>query len=202
MTRQRPCRQRASARGAVLILTLIVLVVMIIASVAMVRSVDITTQIAGNLAFRQSGVQAADSGVELARKWLMTGGADLTRDQAPSYYSTWSGGVTGTPAIFDPVNPATFKWDGKTTLPVDAAGNTVAYVVHRMCQSAGDPGDPSNNCITAPTSASGNSNRIKEGGEFACTGSNCTASSNPYYRITVKVTGPHNTVSYIQSVIY
>jgi type IV pilus assembly protein PilX len=191
-------RRRVHERGVVLILALIVLVAMIIAGVALVRSVDVTTQIAGNLAFRQAGVQATDAGVEKARQWLMAA-PSLFTDIGPSYYSTWNGGVTSTPAIFD---PATFDWSGKSTLPIDAAGNTVAYVVHRMCESAGDPADTTKNCITAPTSASGNSQRIKGGGEFGCTGDNCVASSNPYYRITVRVTGPRNTVTYTQVVIY
>lgn len=191
---RRPVRER----GMVLIFALIVLVAMTIASIALVRSVDITTQIAGNLAFRQSGVQATDAGVENARKWLMAA-PSLLNDVPPSYYSTWNGGVTSTPAIFD---PSTFDWSGKSSLPIDAAGNTATYVVHRMCQSPGDPSDFTKNCITAPTSASGNSNQIKPGGDFTCTGNNCTASNNPYYRITVRVTGPRNTVTYVQAVIY
>jgi type IV pilus assembly protein PilX len=186
-------------RGVVLIFALIVLVALIVASIALVRSVDITTQIAGNLAYRQAGVQAADSGMELARKWLISGGIDLTTDHSPSYYSTWNGGIPTGSVAFD---PSTFDWTGKSALPVDAAGNTVVYVVHRMCQLPGDPGDPNKNCVNAPTSSSGNSNRIKEGGEFACVGTNCITSNNPYYRITVRVTGPRNTVTYVQAVIY
>jgi type IV pilus assembly protein PilX len=188
-------RRRDRERGVVLILALIVLVAMIIAGVALVRSVDVTTQIAGNLAFRQSGVQAADAGAEKARQWLMSSGS-LIADASPSYYSTWNGGAS---AVFD---PATFDWSGKSTLPVDAAGNTTSYVVHRMCQNPGDPGNPATNCVTAPSSSSGTSQRITTGQEFRCVGSNCTASSNPYYRITVKVAGPRNTVTYTQVVIY
>ncbi|SFB19381.1 hypothetical protein SAMN04515620_12469 [Collimonas sp. OK607] len=191
-------RRVARERGVVLILALIVLVAMIIAGVALVRSVDVTTQIAGNLAFRQSGVQATDSGVEKARQWLMSA-SSLIADAPPSYYSTWNGGATGTPAVFD---PATFDWSGKSALPVDAAGNTVSYVVHRMCQNPGDPADPASNCITAPSSVSGTSQRITGGQEFRCVGTNCVASSNPYYRVTVRVAGPRNTVTYTQVVIY
>ena len=198
--RHRPTRCRIRRqRGVVLIIALIVLVAMALAGIALVRSVDVTTQVAGNLAFRQAGVQASDAGVELARKWLMAPPASLQQDIAPSYYASWIGGVTSNPAVFD---PATFYWAGKTELPIDAAGNTVAYVVHRMCELPGDPALAATNCLTAPTSASGNSNQIKGGGEFGCVGTTCNASSNPYYRITVRVSGPRNTVTYIQSVIY
>lgn len=197
--RASPGRYLARQRGVVLIIALIVLVAMALAGIALVRSVDVTTQIAGNLAFRQAGVQASDAGVELARKWLMAPPASLQQDIAPSYYASWNGGVTSNPAVFD---PATFNWTGKTELPIDAAGNTVAYVVHRMCELPGDPALAATNCLTAPTSASGNSNQIKGGGEFGCVGTTCNASSNPYFRITVRVSGPRNTVTYIQSVIY
>lgn len=190
---------RAGQRGLVMIVALIVMVAMILAGVALVRSVDITTLIAGNLAFRQSGVQAADSGVEAARKFLMAPPATLFNDIPKSYYATWNGGATGTPPVFD---PTTFDWSGKSELPIDAAGNTAIYVMHRMCQTAGDPAIVATNCITAPTSASGNSSRIKEGGEFGCTGTTCTASNSPYYRITTRVTGPRDTVTYVQVVIY
>ena len=189
----------ARQRGVVLIIALIVLVAMAMAGIALVRSVDVATQVAGNLAFRQAGVQAADAGVEVARKWLMAPPSSLQQDIAPSYYSSWNGGVTSNPAVFD---PATFDWDGKSALATDAAGNTAAYVIHRMCQLNGDPALTATNCLTAPTSASGNSNQIKGGGEFGCVGTTCNASNNPYYRITIRVSGPRNTVTYVQSVIY
>lgn len=187
-------------QGVVLIIALIVLVAMTLAAIALVRTVDISTQISGNLAFRQSGVQAADSGVELARKWLMSSGAStLNSDNGSSYYATANGGGGGTPPVFD---PTTFDWTGTTATSKDKAGNTANYVIHRMCEQALPPSDPNANCFTAPSSASGNSNRIKEGGEFSCTGNACSTSSNPYYRITVRVSGPKNTVTYVQAVIY
>ena len=192
----------ARQHGVVLIIALIVLVAMAMAGIALVRSVDVATQVAGNLAFRQSGVQASDAGVEVARKWLMAPPSSLYDDiplENPSYYATWNGGAENSPAIFD---PADFDWKGKAALATDAAGNTVSYVIHRMCELPGDPALTATNCLTAPTSASGNSNQVKGGGEFACVGTSCNASNNPYYRITVRVSGPHNTVSYIQSVIY
>ena len=200
--RTRPRTPPSHQRGVVLIIALIVLVAMAMAGIALVRSVDVATQVAGNLAFRQAGVQASDAGVEVARKWLMAPPSSLNNDiepDNPSYYATWNGGVTSTPAIFD---PATFDWNGKTSLATDAAGNTVSYVIHRMCEKAGDPDPINNNCLLVPTSASGNSSQVKGGGEFACSGTLCDASSNPYYRITVRVSGPRNTITYIQSVIY
>jgi type IV pilus assembly protein PilX len=198
-------RRRARQGGVVLIVALIVMVATILAAIALVSSIDVATLIAGNLAFRQSGVQAADSGVEVARNWLMTRSVDsLNNPISPSYYATWNGGVTTTNGIFD---PATFDWSSKSTsLAADATGNTVAYVIHRMCENTGDPATA--NCFTARSSTTGgNSNRVREPGDLPCfdpnTGANlCGSTSNPYYRITVRVTGPRSTLTYVQAVIY
>jgi hypothetical protein len=198
-------RHRVRERGVVLIVALIVMVATILAAIALVSSVDVATMISGNLAFRQAGVQAADSGVEVARRWLMARPFDdLSGNVPPSYFATWDGGVTTTVKVFD---PSTFEWSTKSTsLTPDAAGNTVAYVVHRMCANVGDPGIA--NCFTARSAASGgNSNRIREPGDPPCfdpnTGANtCGSTNNPYYRITVRVTGPRSTLTYVQAVIY
>src|SRR5476651_1743452 len=60
----------AKQRGVVLFFTLIALVVMSLAAVALIRSVDTSTMIAGNLAFRQSGGSSTDTGIEAAIAWL------------------------------------------------------------------------------------------------------------------------------------
>jgi type IV pilus assembly protein PilX len=200
-------RHRARQRGAVLIVVLLVMVATFLAAIALVRSVDVATLISGNLAFRQTGMQAADSGVEVARKWLMTRPLDDLKNSIPTeaYFATWDGGVTTTIKVFD---PKTFDWGASSkALVTDEAGNTVNYVMHRMCQNIGEPGLVNTNCFTAQgSSAEGTSNRIKEPGDLPCfnsdTGENLCAGDNPYYRITVRVTGPRGTVTYAQAVIY
>ena len=53
-----------SQHGIVLFTVLIALVVLSLASVALVRSIDTGVTIAGNLAFRQAATQAADAGTD------------------------------------------------------------------------------------------------------------------------------------------
>jgi Tfp pilus assembly protein PilX len=192
----------------VLIVALLVLVATILAAIALVRSVDVATLISGNLAFRQAGMQAADNGVEVARNWLMNQTSIALQNVIPAdkYFATWDGGITTASKVFD---PKTFDWENSSkALPKDSqTGNTVQYVMHRMCQNTGDPALVITNCFTARgAKAEGVSNRIKEPGDFACfnpdTGENYCAGDNPYYRITVKVTGPRGTVTYAQAVIY
>src|SRR3989442_13807762 len=86
-----PCRQR----GVTLFIALIVLVAMTMAAVAMMRSVDTATVVAGNIGFRQSAVNAADQGVQAAYAWLgaNVGGAGINSDNAASgYFSSVAGG--------------------------------------------------------------------------------------------------------------
>ncbi len=177
-----------------LIIALIVLVAMTLAGLAMVRSVDVSSRIAGNLAFREASTHAADMGIEIGRKWLMSTTDDLTGRVTPQYYATWE------MVAFD---PTTFAWDDTTSSAevTDAAGNRVRYVIHRMCENTGPSGTAG--CVTAPGGASqGNSQRIVGAGEFQCIAGTCASSSNPYYRITARAVGPRNAVTYVQTVIY
>jgi Tfp pilus assembly protein PilX len=185
--------------GVVLIISLIVLVAMTLAGIALLRSVDIATLIAGNLAFRQSSTTGADTGVGAGRQWLMNAvnapAVDLTVDHAGvGYFSSWDGGAGG---VFD---PTTFNWAGNSSATfVDAAGNSVIYVVHRMCEHSGNPNDPAVNCIAGPSFASGGSQGLRNPPPIcppAC------GTPNPYYRITARSTGPRNTVAYTQVVVY
>jgi Tfp pilus assembly protein PilX len=200
----------------VLIVALLVLVVTVLAAVALVRSVDVATLVSGNLAFRQAAVQATDAGVETALRWLATQVDNTvleTRDAAtaPFYFPNRNGGVTA-PHVFDPtddlwrdfwapVNSGVFY----SELATDTQGNTVRYTIHRMCEIPGNPGNAF--CFTAGgVTAEGISNRIKEPGDLPCfdpnTGKNLCTPTNPYYRITVMVSGPRGTATYAQAVIY
>ena len=200
-------RPRSHQRGVVLIIALLVMVVTILAAVALVRTVDVATLVSGNLAYRQAAVQAADSGVEAARAYLMgLPVADLNADIVPAYFSTWAGGIAPPIKGF---NPAAFAWtdaDSTAVTDVPDTSTQVRYVVHRMCQNPGDPVVA--NCYTSKSiTTGGNSNRIKEPGDLPCfdpnTGANlCGIAANPFYRISVRVTGPRGTVSYAQAVIY
>ena len=216
-------RPRSRQSGVVLIVALLVLVVTVLAAVALVRSVDVATLVAGNLAFRQAAVQATDKGVETALSNLMAVPSGLlwNRDGAarPWYWPMRNGGVPGANHVFDPTDPAWNDYwadgnDGVLYSNVDPApdaqGNRVRYAVHRMCENfndgvhSGDPG--TSNCFSAKGSiAEGVSQRIREPGDPTCYPSGTTnlcAPTNPYYRITVMVVGPRGTSTFAQAVIY
>ena len=75
-------RDRARAqRGVVLFVSLIMLVVLTMAGLAVMRGVSAGVQITRNLVFKQGATASADRGIEAARKWLIDNKAGTTLDK-------------------------------------------------------------------------------------------------------------------------
>ncbi len=202
--------------GVVLFIVLIVLVAMTLAGIALVRSVDTGNMIAGNLAFKQGATLAGDAGTEAAITWLQTiqkiaGSASFDNDQpAAGYYATSQDTLDMTSSSNDPkralVNWSFNSCNGATTpacispaQPISAgAGNMVTYIIHRLCQSSGDPNSPSNTCANyiATSSTSPKKGEMKYGG-----GNLSQPLPQQYYRITSRTVGPRNTVSFVETII-
>jgi type IV pilus assembly protein PilX len=189
---------RNKQRGVVLVIALIVLVGMALAGIAMVRAITGGLGISGNLAFKQTATAVADLGVETGVAWLVnkrtTNTADtLVANIGPGYYSNWAAGE----------NPITAIWDDTTSVLVTAAGsevagNSVRYKIHRLCSEAGRTvTDPLNSCVVYTSAAEGSARQGFSDGE-----SPLATVSNPYYRITARVVGPRNTVSFVQTIMY
>lgn len=201
---------RAKQTGVVLIITLIVLVAMTLAAIALVRSVDTTNIIAGNLAFRQSATHSADAGVDDALYVLLP--ALVTSNQLGA--STCPAGF-GYKSFHQPnLDPPNQSWEQfwnsmgtcPKTMPQDADGNTVnaanvivarsstiQYVVEAMCDQVGQAGSCSHPPPSIVISCSGS--------DLGNPNSKCSAAPQHYYRVTTRVQGPRNTVSYIQTIV-
>jgi type IV pilus assembly protein PilX len=201
-SRSRPARFAQS--GLALLVTLIVLVAMTLAGIALVRSVDTAVMIAGNLAFRQGATTAGDAGVEAALGSMMGNKASLASD-SPSlgYYSTSQDSLdlTGNRTTSTSDN---FDWDGGGAikphcLATDAAGNTVCYIVHRLCAATG-PLDASK-CATKQAKMGGSSLGAVRPMETYQERAWTEAAVSGYFRVTVRVAGPRNNVSFIQSFV-
>jgi Tfp pilus assembly protein PilX len=197
----------ARQRGVVLIIALIVLVAMTLASVAMVRSIDTSTIVAGNLAFRQSGIAGGDAGVEAAIAWLGKNSTALNEDSPPNgYYATGQHCLDLTGAGRFPVEctppHAVLDWNSPgnvKTVGEDSAGNRISYVIHRMCDSAGAVDGAT--CATDQSSlnegrSKGSATEQKTYGHIKM-----AAIDRVYYRITVRVAGPRNAVSMVQAIV-
>lgn len=195
-----------SQQGVVLFFALIAMVVMMLAAVALIRSVDTSTSIAGNLAFKQAATQSADGGIETALALLKTPLINTTLNNganaALGYFATAEEkNLTGTLATMAPfswntTNSAVASGSG-IVAGVDASGNATRYVIERMCTLPGVPTKP--NCLFGKGDGGGTSQAGGAGYPGKLPGS---PSISPVYRVTARVAGPRNTISYVQAYIY
>ncbi len=179
--------------GAVLLIALLALVAMTLSALALIRSVNMTNLISGNLAFRESAVLSSERSTELALAWLSANSAAIETTLHEHSVGTGYRAVRADPAAG--VNWDTF-WNAtlagqSAAAGTDVAGNTVAYVIHRLCEAEGHPQVV--NCSKPPT---GNA-----GGSQSAGGQSLSATSQVYYRITSRVAGPRNTVVYTQTIV-
>jgi type IV pilus assembly protein PilX len=185
----------ASQRGVALMMALIMLVAMSMAGLALMRSVDTSLLISGNLAFKQSSIAAGDAGTEAATVWLQNNNAGGALYQAVSSLPAYQPARGADPASGWDAYWSTIETNA-TTLPTDGStGNTVSYVIHRLCNTAGDPAVPGTGCTRSPTGGSTSGSSKGAGRQ------KLQFNAAVYYRITSRIVGPRNTVSYTQAIV-
>lgn len=202
MKRMKQAGQLRLQHGVTLVLTLIVLVALTLASLALVRSTDTSSLIAGNLAFKQSAMISSDSGVEAAIAWLAENAAGLQADIAGSgYYATSQAGVdlTGSESESPDDNLDWHDENGVFTLEKDKAGNQISFVIHRMCDTPGPLNG--NTCATEESTAEDNSQGSNRQMLTYQPGAWDQVANRGFYRITVRVNGPRSNVAYTQAII-
>jgi type IV pilus assembly protein PilX len=194
----------ARQRGVVLFIALIVLVAMTLAAIALVRSVDTSTVVAGNLAFKELTIQAADQGTDQAVQWLNanTGTGTLNNDipAVAGNIMYYSSGQLASGTSWWTVPAA---WTGFSGAPyTDTSGNQINVIIHRMCTqpnttfNGNGAGGVANICsLYFPTSGA------STGGSMSVGSFTFQGNPNLYYRITSRVQGPRNTFSYIQTMV-
>lgn len=191
--------------GVVLFIALIALVVMSLAAAALVRSVDTNTTIAGNLAFKQSALVASDRGMETAMDWVRTQAlANIdslnTDNLANGYLATLTLNLDDTAVLKNTAtwaNSAVATGSGISSGVEDETKNEIRYIVQRMCRNAVAPAF--DHCLFG----AGETQTSSAGGtDTYAGGPNVTTQNSPVYRVTVRVTGPKNTVSYTQTYVY
>jgi Tfp pilus assembly protein PilX len=205
----------ARQKGAVLLIALIVLIAMTLSALTLIKSVNTTNLIAGNLAFRESAVLSSERSTEIAfNDWIMakSGLNDATlhddhygNSDNNAYLAVRAEPASG--ANWDTFWNTTLKNQART-LPADVAGNTVSYVIHRLCDTPGKALYPPPQgtlverqlgrqpvCSFPPGINSNGSFGIPDQPGLP------SASAQVYYRITTKVAGPRNTVVYTQTTI-
>lgn len=188
-------------RGVVLVITLVSLVILLLTAVALFRSVDTSTLIASNLTLRQAAVAASDRAVAEASTALAT-----RQDQdASNMWTTATHPLNLTSAgiaYYSYINPAldlaanaTWAVGGASTAlnVADGGGNQTQYLIQRMCRTENQ----------LPTAEDCLLNYIDKDNDSKATGGAIPErpKNSVMYRVTVRVSGPKNTVSFTQAFI-
>ena len=192
----RPARER----GIVVFVALIAMVLLSLAAVALMRSVHTNTLVVGNLAFRQAAVSLSTAAVEKAVYDLFpptrTIADPTNHDLARNYYAFRQGGedANGVPVALQGANPPPAYPGGAQVVTDAATGNTVRYVIERMCTAAslGKPAAPNECEMIPPKQPYAKEAQQKKG---------IPLPKIPYYRMTVRVDGPGNSVAFSQAML-
>jgi Tfp pilus assembly protein PilX len=196
-------RVRASARnqsGVVLFIALIVMVALSIAGIALLRSVDTSVSVTANLGFRQASIPPTNWAIENAVRALFEKAtiADKNKNFKDENYYAYrvqikDGGKTedthGVPYFLQGTKPDNYPAD--FVKETDSAGNTIRYVIERMCRDEGEATVA--NCDMSPPKQA-----------YATTAmelNKILIERVPFYRLTVRIDGPNNTTTFAQAML-
>lgn len=214
-----PQLARRSQRGMSLLFSLLALAALSLAAVALVRSVNTSSQVIGNLGFKQDATSAGSRATETAIGWILANPTLLDADNpAAGYYATAldsmdpTGRTTTAAKQLGLINwdsdgcayatPGTFATCSLLSAAVVGAGdgNNSRYLISRLCQATG-PQSGTNVCAK-PAGASLTDavqrGEVRVGTELRPT----KLSTSPYYRIIVRTVGARNTVSFTETIVH
>lgn len=212
--------QRNSQRGISLLFALLALAAMLLAAVALVRSVDSGALVLGNLAFKQDATSAGDSAAEIARGHILNDGLDLNRNQ-PSigYYATSLDNLDPTGRVTTAANKlAVVNWgdaDSCSCLPATCSScsllpspaeslnggrATARYLITRLCPSAGAVG--ATNVCAKPAAVAVSESTYRGEHRVGSGAPPAPPATTPYYRIIVRTVGGRGTVSFTETIFH
>ena len=214
MKHRLPSSSASRQRGVVLLFSLVALVVLLIAAVALMRSFNTSMFMSGNIAFKRDLQNQGEKAVDLVLNKFRTGGAlaDTAARAANSLGNNYSAmtlpvNAQGIPNDLVAATPA-FAWaapviDGTTDSTLTNQGVSVRYLVDRMCNAAGDEQTlGATNCLLAdnPMPSGGSaSNLLSPDGKPLCATCKSAAPQGVVYRLSIRVDGPRNTQAFFQS---
>jgi type IV pilus assembly protein PilX len=175
-----PLSGRRAQRGAVLLFALIALGVLLIGTVALMRSMNTSLFTAGNFGFKRDLTNQGERAVAAVLDLVQTGalGSDAAREANGE----------GIPLAL--LSDAAFAAVGAAGNDISAAdmGVTVRYVIDRLCVATG-PATPASCAVFSPPPQGGSSG-AKDHDE---------PPTRFVYRVSIRVDGPRRTQSFFQS---
>ncbi|MEM4986986.1 hypothetical protein V8G57_06245 [Collimonas sp. H4R21] len=177
----------ARQRGSVLIMALISLLILMLASVALISSTDTSLLTAGNLAFKRDLANQSERAVAQVRTQFVSGAlvseTVLYSDQAAQNYWAHVLPSTKLPGIPDVLIASAKKDDITDT----ATGIRLRYVIDRMCISG-----------TVPDKSTCTMGSFVDDKKGTAGVTKVSAGLGPVYRLTVMALGPRNTQTFTQ----
>lgn len=172
-------------RGIALPVMLIMLLVMLVSSIYLLKSMNSTTLTTSNLAYDASQSRAADLGLHTGFDWLSAtaaGNKALLDANSPDH-----GYLASLDTTQDPRSAA--FWVGAQTV-ADSDGNQVEYVVHRICALPGPYDAPGNACVQTAANTASLGNVVALGDSLASDAPAFASAPQVHYVITARLTGP------------
>lgn len=205
-------------RGVSLIFALIALVVVSLAAVALVRSVDTGSLVIGNLGFKQDATSAASQAAESAVAYLNANtGVTLQTDQAASgYYATSRDTLDVTGQASTSNTRAVVDWTGSgncslypaasfTTcvtpsaeISLNGGANKARYIITRLCAAEGAPSAVDCAVPTGSALTGGGNKGVQD---YKAGKAQALVSNSQYYRIVVRSTSARGTVSFTETMV-
>jgi type IV pilus assembly protein PilX len=220
-------RLRHRQTGIVLVVALVALVAMTLAGIALMRSMDTSLVISGNLSFKQATLNTAERGTEQAIAWLQANASTMLAtaphsgdnllwwdDATNAYYASYMDACdltsNRTTPTNDDVNWKDAIFTGGTTPGTNCgmtgiavtgmpSGYSASYVINRMCAQQGSKTISAMNCAPYLSSGDDLSQSTKNAVDYRHRG--LPMMSGTFYRVTVRVLGPRNSVSYVQALV-
>jgi type IV pilus assembly protein PilX len=192
------CRTPRSQGGVVLFVALIAMVILSLAGVALVRSVDSSTGVAGNLAFRQASIAPVNQAIEEAVDALFKTksiASTIATNTGLSYYASLQAGEkpNGVPLVLSgnySTMTTAYNAAGLPLPTVDVTGLEIRKVIERVCTIDGGATIGTCDLLPPKVSPAGTDNEVKR----------IPLPPIPHYRVTVRVDLPGtNTTTYAQA---
>jgi hypothetical protein len=172
-----------SQNGGTLLFTLIALAVMLLSTISIYKNALGAVSTVGSYAFKESSVHAANLAVNNAITDLNSKMEfnTVTANYFPIQRKTTSDGLPCT----TPIDTATtcLKVDLTWPTPITVGVNKVSYVIERLCKETPVYSNIANQCMSVTKST------------------NTGIKTYIFFRVTVKVTGANDTVSFVQATL-
>jgi type IV pilus assembly protein PilX len=169
-------------RGVTMLVVLVLLSVMLLGGMALAKLTEVGTLASGNTAFREASLQASEVGLNTAFERIREDLVDENTDLAGWYWATMQDtDAHGVPEV-----------DFDAAPEVEVGPYVVRYVAERLCDTA-DVTHALRQCVVKQEPDAQKSRQA--GGEPL------DPPNSRQFRVTIQVTGPKDTRTWVQSMI-